>query len=254
MNCRNCQKKIPLIKTQKYQYDLSGLENIFLDNIGVYSCIKCEIQMPVIPKVLKLHNTIAFAIVCKSSPLEGAEIRFLRKNLRIKSQDWAKLLRTDKSVYSRWENGSQSISAQSDLLIRYLYIRLLEERKEVRLEKKIVETLSEITDEKTVIVIDVEQIEKYSYMPMSKARSLAGIQNPKTERLAADLEETITGFVSVAYSGNVKFDFDLDETNSFPSEIERPLPFEKANNESLNSFIARTVIQGAANQELALGA
>ncbi len=197
-----------LSKTQKYQYSLSGLKNVFLDNVEVYRCGGCEVQIPVIPKILRLHNTIANAIVCKRTLLSGAEIRFLRKNLRIKSRDWAELLRTDKSVYSRWENGSQTVSPQSDLLIRYLYLRLLEERKDIRLEKKIVENLSDMTDEKTAIVINVEQIEDYSYLSFVEALQLAQVQNLRTVTSNFEL-------------------FELNESNSFLSEIEKPLPFEE---------------------------
>ena len=180
MKCHSCSKNTQIKKVQKYQYTGTGLENIFLDNIEIRFCDNCEMESPVIPKILILHNTIANAIVCKRTLLSGAEIRFLRKNLRIKSQDWAKLLRTDKSVYSRWENDLQSVSPQSDLLIRYLYLRLLEERKDIRLEKKIVESLSDMTDEKTAIVIDVGRIEDYSYLSFVEALQLAQVQDLRT--------------------------------------------------------------------------
>ncbi|MCD9185441.1 MAG: hypothetical protein LUM44_03355 [Pyrinomonadaceae bacterium] len=227
MKCENCLKEMTVNKAQKYQYIESGLGNIFLDNIEVFSCIECGIQIPIIPKILKLHNTIGFALVCKNSLLNGAEIKFLRKNLRIKSQDWAKLLRTDKSVYSRWENDSQRISPQSDLLIRYLYLRLLEERKELRIEKKVAENLSEMTEENMAIVIDVEQIENYAYMAFTKALHLAESQNWKTET----------------------FDFELDSSSSFLSEIEKLMPFEEKNGQPFRSLTARVN-----NQELALAA
>ncbi len=180
MKCYSCSKNTQIKQVQKYQYTGTGLENIFLDNIEIRFCDNCEMESPVIPKILILHNTIANAIVCKRTLLSGAEIRFLRKNLRIKSQDWAKLLRTDKSVYSRWENDLQSVSPQSDLLIRYLYLRLLEERKDIRLEKKIVESLSDMTDEKTAIVIDVGRIEDYSYLSFVEALQLAQVQDLRT--------------------------------------------------------------------------
>lgn len=231
MKCENCQTEMILTKTQKYQYIESGLENVFLDNIQVYYCAECEAQIPVIPKILKLHNTIGYAIVCKTNLLSGAEIQFLRKNLRIKSQDWAKLIRTDKSVYSRWENG-QDISPQSDLLIRYLYLRLLEEKKEIRLEKKIVEKLSEMMDGKTAILINVEEIGSYSYVPLSEALRLMGIRN----------------------SNALTFGFELDELNSFLSEIESPMSPEQINNQLFNPITARANSQAAANQELALAA
>lgn len=217
-----------LSKTQKYQYSLSGLKNVFLDNIEIYCCAGCEVQIPVIPRILQLHNTIANAIVCKRALLSGAEIRFLRKNLRIKSQDWAKLLRTDKSVYSRWENDLQAVSPQSDLLIRYLYLRLLEERKDIRLEKKIVESLSNMRDEKTAIVIDVEQIEDYSYLSFVKALQLAQVQNLR------------------AVTSNFEL-FELNESNLFLSEIEKPLPFEKIIGDQFKYSLMT-------NQELAVAA
>lgn len=223
MKCKNCGEEMLLGKTQKYQYALSGLKNVFLDKIGVYNCAGCNVNIPVIPKILKLHNTIANAIVAKKSSLSGDEIKFLRKNLRLKSQDWANLLRTDKSVYSRWENGSQKVSPQSDLLIRLVYLRLLEEKKGVRFDEKIVESLSESTSEQTAIVIDVERIENYSYMPLAEALHLAEAKN--------------TG----------KMIFDLNETNLFLSEIEEPLPFENISGGTFK-------YSAAANQELALAA
>jgi DNA-binding transcriptional regulator YiaG len=232
--------ELPLIKTQKYHYDLLGLNNVFLDNIEVYGCTKCETRTPVLPKILKLHETIGYAIVCKNGLLSGVEIRFLRKNLRIKSQDWAKLLRTDKSVYSRWESG-QKISPQSDLLIRYLYVRLVEEKKEIRLEEKIVEKLAETTDEKTAIVIDVEKIEYYSYMPLTEAQRLA------------ESEEGRLKEIPDPRSGTFDY-FGLDESNLFLGEIERLLPPEKMNYDPLNPLIAKAESQQAANQELALAA
>jgi YgiT-type zinc finger domain-containing protein len=225
MRCENCLIEMLLTKTLKYQYDLSGLENVFLDNIDVYFCSKCKADIPVIPKILKLHNTIANAVVCKKELLSGAEIQFLRKNLRIKSQDWAKLLRTDKSVYSRWEN-EQKISLQSDLLIRYLYLRLLEEKKGVRLEQKITERLSEMTDEKTAIIINVEQVENYSYLSFDEALRQSENQNKRT----------------------LTFDFELNESNLTLSEMEEPLPFGEINNSPFNKSMAK------ANQELALAA
>jgi len=226
MKCDSCGKNTQIKKVQKYQYTGTGLKNIFLDNIEVRFCDNCEMESPLIPNILILHNTIGYAIVCKNSLLNGREIQFLRKNLRIKSQDWAKLLRSKKETVSRWENDSQAISPQSDLLIRYLYLRLLEERKELRLDKKIVENLSEMTNENIAIVIDVEQIEDYSYLPIEQALLLAQAQKLWT----------------------VSYDFELDESNLFLSEIERPLPYGEINNKPFK------ISSEAANQELALAA
>lgn len=201
MKCENCQAETVLTKVQKYRYSDSGLENVFLDNIKVYNCGECGIQIPVIPKILKLHNTIGYGIVCKAELLNGAELKFLRKNAGMKSQDWAKLLRTDKSVYSRWESDSQPIGLQSDLLIRYLYLRLLEEKKGLRLQEVIAEKLADLSNEKTAIVIDVEQVENYEYLPLSEALRLSKDQ----------------------HSYLVKFDFELDDSDNYFGEIEQPM-------------------------------
>lgn len=225
MRCDFCAKETQVKKVQKYRYVDSELENVFLDNIEIRFCSNCALESPIVPKILKLHNTIASAVVCKKALLNGAEIQFLRKNLRFRSQNWAKLLRTDKSVYSRWE-GSQKISPQSDLLIRLLYLRLLEEEKNMRLEKKIVEDLSEPTSEQTAIIIDVENIESYSYMPIAEALHLAEIQNRQ----------------------KMTFDFDLEDKNLFLSEIEEPLPFKDSTGNDFKSAAA------TANHELALAA
>lgn len=223
MRCENCVTKMSLAKTQKYKYIESGLENVFLDNLQIYTCPECAVQVPIIPKILKLHNAIGFAIVRKESRLTGAEVQFLRKNLRIKSQDWAAFLRSKKETVSRWENDSQTIGAQTDLLIRLLYLRLLEEKKDIRLDQKIVEGLSVITGEQSAIVINVEEIESYSYMPLNEAEQLAETQTAK-----------------------ITFDFELDGSNIYLSEIEKPL--------SLRAVKRSPIRYSAANQAYLLAA
>jgi DNA-binding transcriptional regulator YiaG len=224
MNCENCQVETILTEVKKYRYSESGLENVFLDNIKTYNCGECGIQIPVIPKILKLHNTIAYAIVCKPELLNGAELKFLRKNAGVKSQDWAKLLRTDKSVYSRWESDNQPIGSQSDLLLRYLYLRLLEEKKGLHLQEDIAEKLAILSNEKIAIVINVEQVERYEYLPLSEAVRLLEDQHPYI----------------------AKFDIELDDSNNYFGEIEQPLSF--------GAVVNLADYPRAANQELALAA
>jgi putative zinc finger/helix-turn-helix YgiT family protein len=227
MNCENCQSGMVFNEVQKYQYIESGLDNVFLNNIKVYSCRDCDAQVPVIPKILVLHNTIGYAIVSKKSLLSGAEAKFLRKNLRIKSQDWAKLLRSKKETISRWENGSQTIGLQSDLLIRYLYLRLIEEKTEIRFELKIAESLSEFNSDETAIIIDVKNIENFSYMLLTDVLNLSTNKNARSE--------------------TYDFGLYLDESDEFLSEIEILLPHEQ---------ITRKIFIGSAanKQELALTA
>jgi DNA-binding transcriptional regulator YiaG len=212
-------------KAQKYQYVESGLENVFLDNIEIYFCGACEIEIPAIPKILRLHETIGLAIVSKKNLLNGADIRFLRRNLRLKSQDWAKLLRSKKETVSRWENDLQAAGPQSDLLIRYLYLRLLEEKKGMQLGQNIAERLSDFNDDQTAIVIDAENVEKYTYLPLAEVLHL---KSSSSDQFGV-------------------FDLELDEANLFLGEIEAPLPFEKLNGSLFRPSPANV-------QELALAA
>ena len=64
--------------------------------------------------------TIAVALIDKPSELSGAEIRFLRKHLEQGSAAFAQMLGIDRSHLSRIENGTLSVSRQTDRLVRAL--------------------------------------------------------------------------------------------------------------------------------------
>jgi putative zinc finger/helix-turn-helix YgiT family protein len=163
MRCDICNSETKIVKEEKYQYTLSGLNNLFLKNIKVEVCEKCDLDVPYIPKIIRLHNTIARAIISKKTLLFGEEIRFLRKNLRIKAQDWAKFLRKDVATISRAEKTGNFLNKDLDLLIRLLYVRLWEEKNETIFSEKIVETLTIVEDIEQNIFIDVENVEEFSH-------------------------------------------------------------------------------------------
>ena len=50
-----------------------------------------------------------------------AEIRFLRKNLHLKINEFAQLLGVDRVTVSRWENEHEKPSRSADRLIRLTY-------------------------------------------------------------------------------------------------------------------------------------
>jgi YgiT-type zinc finger domain-containing protein len=163
MRCDICNSETKIIKAQKYHYTLSGLNNLFIKNIKIEVCEKCNWDVPFIPKIIRLHNTIARAIICKESLLMGEEIRFLRKNLFVKAQDWAKFLRKDVATISRAEKTGNYLNKDLDLLIRLLYVRLWEEKNETIFNGKIVESLTIVGDSEQSILIDVNKIEEFSY-------------------------------------------------------------------------------------------
>jgi YgiT-type zinc finger domain-containing protein len=163
MRCDICNSETNVTKEEKYKYTLSGLNNLYLKNIKVERCKNCNLDVPYIPKIIRLHGTIARAIISKSALLKGEEIRFLRKSLLIKAQDWAKFLRKDVATISRAEKTGNFLNKDLDLLIRLLYVRLWEEKNETIFSEKIVETLTIVEDMEQSIFIDVGKIEEFSH-------------------------------------------------------------------------------------------
>jgi transcriptional regulator with XRE-family HTH domain len=53
--------------------------------------------------------------------LTGEEIRFLRKETRLKAKALTALLGAHKVRVSRWENNAEKIGPSSDRLLRYIY-------------------------------------------------------------------------------------------------------------------------------------
>ena len=56
-------------KERLYEYTLSGLSNVYLTGITVYTCPVCEAEGPVIPKIDQLHDSIAAALIKKPGKL-----------------------------------------------------------------------------------------------------------------------------------------------------------------------------------------
>lgn len=106
---------------QTYHFVEVGLDNVYLANIDTSHCRECGADAVSIPQSEQLLHCIGEALVLSSGLLTGPEIRFLRKNLRVKINDFAKLLRVNRVTVSRWENG-QDITEPIDLLIRSIYL------------------------------------------------------------------------------------------------------------------------------------
>lgn len=177
MKCEICKNQIKVKEVKTYRDEDSGLPNLVLKNVKVEYCSICSTETPLIPRVLVLLQTVARAIVEKPAPLIGEEIRFLRKNLRIKAQDFAKMIRTKKETLSRWENNEQAIGLQSDLVIRLAYVRMWEEKNEKLYQWKIIEKTSELTHESIEIVVDAANAEEFSYRDSSTLSPLSSMES-----------------------------------------------------------------------------
>ncbi|MEW6736258.1 MAG: type II TA system antitoxin MqsA family protein [Acidobacteriota bacterium] len=149
----------------RYHYTESGLDNLYLDNVTIYKCKKCAAETAAIPRLNQLHRTIGVAIALKPGALVGNEIKFLHKYLGIKAKDFAAHLRVDISTFSRWENGEQQIGPQSDLLIRLLFFRLLEEKEGKFIREPLVEQFADSSGktESFNLVINTDKNMEYEY-------------------------------------------------------------------------------------------
>ncbi len=78
-------------------------------------------------------RTLAFAVISQPYRLQGEDVRFLRKYLKMTQEEFASYLDIDKTNLSKWENNQDKIGEQSDRLIRSIALALgdgLKERME----------------------------------------------------------------------------------------------------------------------------
>lgn len=159
MHCPNCGKTMRKAK-RNYHYTESGLDNVIIQDLGVFIC-DCGEEMPVIPSIEGLHKVIAFAIIQFKILLTGPQIRFLRKEMGYKAFEFAKLVGTTKTSVSRWETGKEPIGPANDRLIRLLMLRKLEQ--ECKIKIKIASIFTEIGKHRKVPPINI---------PISKLKEL----------------------------------------------------------------------------------
>lgn len=126
MLCLNCDAEMKCEK-KRYHYRESGLENVYIENIEVCNCEKCGEEEALIPCIPELHRVICKYIISQKQPLNGKEVRFLRKNAGLSAKRLSTIIAVDQSTLSRWENENQSISSSNDRLIRLIYCAITSE-------------------------------------------------------------------------------------------------------------------------------
>ncbi len=121
MKCYTCGKKMRTLTAKNYHYKLSGLANVYLSGIPMYRCA-CGKEMVEIPKAEELHTVIAGELLRKSNVLIGEEIKFIRKQMRLKAVELAEQLTITPVTLSRWENDKKPIGKEKDKLLRLLFL------------------------------------------------------------------------------------------------------------------------------------
>lgn len=120
--CWKCRNDMEIIRNEPYHYTECGLENVYLFGIVQYRCPECGEETVSIPNIKGLHLVIARALVCKEEMLSGDEVKFLRKELKLRSKNMAEALSMEPETYSRWENAKQKVSSNYDKELRLMYI------------------------------------------------------------------------------------------------------------------------------------
>ena len=113
-----------------YPFTESGLRNVVLVGIDRVRCDNCGNEDVIIPRLNELMRVLAFAIVSQPYPLQGDEIRFLRKHLNMTQTKFAELIDIHNTNLSKWENDEDKPGEQSDRLIRLVAVALGEGMKE----------------------------------------------------------------------------------------------------------------------------
>lgn len=123
VRCSDCGSEAT-VRKGTYRFAESGLDNVVLKGIELIECPACGNVDPVIPKMTELFRVIAMAMIAKSQPLTGAEIRYLRKYAGMNGEQFARMLHTDKTTLSKWENGAINVGSKTDLLIRAIALQI----------------------------------------------------------------------------------------------------------------------------------
>jgi putative zinc finger/helix-turn-helix YgiT family protein len=142
--CSNCGALATVVRGD-YEFGESGLDYVVLNNIELFRCGNCGNVDPIIRNSKRLMERLLVGVASKSGRLEGQDVRFIRKQLKMTQESLGRLIHTDKTTISKWENNADPIGEQSDLLIRSLAITLSDLSKE--LGRKIVEGFGEIASQ-----------------------------------------------------------------------------------------------------------
>jgi transcriptional regulator with XRE-family HTH domain len=111
-------------KAKPYHYVGAGLPNVYLVGVTYRHWPADDTQSADIPALPALLDALAKALLEKRGLLNGDELRFLRKQLKIASKDFAPLVGVSVEQYSRLENGA-TVTPTVDRLVRLLYAAMM---------------------------------------------------------------------------------------------------------------------------------
>jgi len=132
VECNACGAVAEVVRGS-YAFTECGLKNVVLQGVEIIQCPVCGDEQVLIPHMDELMRTLALAVISQPYRLQGEDVRFIRKYLKMTQAELASYLEIDKTNLSKWENNEDQIGEQSDRLIRSIALALgdgLKERME----------------------------------------------------------------------------------------------------------------------------
>lgn len=114
-----------LRSVQTYHYRESGLQNVWIDRCTVLVCSQCETRLAILPDASTAAREIVRSLVLQTRKLNGQEIVFIRRSMRLKARELATALKVHRVAVSRWENDQVEIDEINDYRLRLKAVRCL---------------------------------------------------------------------------------------------------------------------------------
>jgi transcriptional regulator with XRE-family HTH domain len=116
LDCCNDAASIVLGKASSV-YEGAGLPNVVLFGLTAYRCEACNRKTIPVPEASKLHRLLARAVLLKSAPMTGQELRFLKKFSGLTLSALAEKLGVTVQTTLTWEQ-SKRLRYPNDLTVR----------------------------------------------------------------------------------------------------------------------------------------
>ncbi len=110
-----------MTKVERYHYRQCGLEDVYLVNGFERESSARYGDTVKIRNIEGLHRAIGRYLVREKKTLVGAEIRFLRHELKLSQRSLGGLLSKSSQTVARWEKGQGTIDGAADRLLRLIY-------------------------------------------------------------------------------------------------------------------------------------
>lgn len=112
------------MKNESYHYKECGLSNIYLKN-GFTITDSPRGEMVSISDIKGLHAAIGEDIASQPDELNGAEIRYLRKEMDLSQRALAEILSVKEITVRKWECGGSNINTPTAKLLCLYYLSFL---------------------------------------------------------------------------------------------------------------------------------